>query len=515
MKKTILPFLLLATIALSLPYSVSCTKNPPDDPGENKPEPEAIKLEPGIYTFSVPPLKGKWEAGDQIYVHGSYGPKAEVVTLAAADISADGLTASARLEVTTAFPVLPDGLYAAWPAEAVPANDGLMTCTIDFEKTDIPLAVAYLSGTHFEFTDASAGLSFEAPGYDEFALATNDRIGMRFNGFEVEYTTEVSAFYGRKSDGYPFLRKPITDGSVLIWLPGNFTFSSGYTIYLGKDNHWTECYTVNDNIKFSKGKITDLGNITTTLQPYNGPEPKMPEMGKRTKYMVVFNELSGLCLSADKSFLWGVDDDGGLGQFSLDGKVKMPSKWIGGEFEAITLDPTTGDLLIGEETSPAKVTRITAPEYDFNTATEVCKIAGTTGMGNSGLEGLTYYKDGMAYAGMQTGSYLYLFKLETGEVIGERKNLRETFPAITEIGDLCYDPLTDWLWIIDSEARKIFAMSGDAETLFGYYSVKGIDNPEAVCIDHEHSCIWVGDDHEHNSYLYKFEFTGLDDAIIH
>ena len=92
--------------------------------------------------------------------------------------------------------------------------------------------------------------------------------------------------------------------------------------------------------------------------------------------------------------------------------------------------------------------------------------------------------------------------------------MRDIFPAITEIADLCYDPLTDWLWILDSEARKFFAMTGDAETMLGSYSVKGTDNPEALCIDHVRSCVWVGDDYGSTSYLYRYDFTGLDDAII-
>ena len=44
--------------------------------------------------------------------------------------------------------------------------------------------------------------------------------------------------------------------------------------------------------------------------------------------------------------------------------------------------------------------------------------------------------------------------------------------------------------------------------------LRGIENPESVCVDHKHSCIWVGDDYGSTSYLYRFDFTGLDDAIL-
>ena len=183
---------------------------------------------------------------------------------------------------------------------------------------------------------------------------------------------------------------------------------------------------------------------------------------------------------------------------------------MSGEHEAVTIDPATGDLLIGNE-EPVSIYRVTGPDYSKRA--KLFTIAGTSSFGNAGLEGLTYYKDGLVLAGMQTGSYLFCCDLATGEVKW-KKNMRDIFPAITEIADLCYDPLTDWLWILDSEARKFFAMTGDAETMLGSYSVKGTDNPEALCIDHVRSCVWVGDDYGSTSYLYRYDFTGLDDAII-
>lgn len=523
MKKLLIFLLVLASTLLSLPCATSCTKDPEDPPKED-PKPESPKLEPGIYTFKVAPMKGKWEAGDKIYVHGSYGPKAELITLTAADISADGLTASARLDATTKFPVMPDRLYAAYPGDAVAENDGLMECRIDFAKTDIPLSVAYLSGTHFEFTDASTALSFKAPGYTEFALASNDRIGMRFSGFEVEYTSEVSAFYSRKSDGYPYLVKPVTDGAVFIWLPGNITFSKGYTIYLKKDGSWSKCYVVNDNVKWKKGTVNDLGDITSSLQPYTGPEPKMPEMGKMTRYAVKFNELSGLCVDQSGDFLWCLGDGGEICQVSLGGELTHQAglKTTTGsslDSEGLSVNYDTGDLLIGCE--PNVVCRIPSEKIDdifkestFKGVESLFQITDAKSFGNAGAEGCTYYKDGLVYIGTQTGSYLYVCKLETGEVL-ERKDLRDKFGVITEIAGLSYDPLTDWLWIVDSEAHKFFALTGDASQMLGAYPLKTKSNEESICVDHKNSCIWIGDDYGSTSYVFKYEFTGLDDAIIH
>ena len=511
MKKTALHILIIALATLSMPFCCSCTKpSPQEEKPETKPDdPEPKGPQPGTYTFTVSPLKGKWEVGDKIYVHGSYGPAAEMITLTAADISDDGRTASAHLDKVTEYPYRPDGLYAAWPGDAVIQEDDLTESNTGFSRADILLSVAYLSDTNFSFVDASSALAFSVSGYSHFALAGNQRPGLHFSEYRVDYTTNNEAFTNRKSDGYPFLEGTVTDGSVLLWFPGTMSMKEGLTIYLGDGHSWTESYSLTNDVKLPIGKITDLGDITASLVPYSGPEPKMPRMGKRTKFTVKFNELSGLCLSKDGDFLWAVDDNGPLGRISFEGEVLQKIS-MSGEHEAVTMDPATGDLLIGNE-EPVSIYRVKGP--DFNKRVKLFEIPGTSGFGNAGLEGLTYYKDGLVYAGMQTGSYLFCCKLETGEVVW-KKNMREIFPAITEIADLCYDPLTDWLWIIDSESRKFFALTGDAETLMGSYSVTGIENPEAVCIDHKHSCVWVGDDYGSTSYLYRFDFTGLDDAIL-
>lgn len=510
MKKLFSSLILALFVVLGLSFFSSCKEDPePEDPGTTQPEP--IKVDPGMFTFTASPLKGKWEEGDKIYIHGSYGPAAQMITLAASDISADGKIASAYLDKVTEYPVKPDGLYAAWPGELASTDTFLPDQKTTFPRADTLITVAYLDGSSFVFEDAVCGLSFKVSGYTDYIIATNTRTGLGFSSFEIEHTSIYSSFFKFVNDGEPFLPGKLTDGSAIVWFPGAQSFYDGYTIYFGDGTSWPVCYTVSSDVTLQRGVVTDLGDITSALGPFDGPGPNMPKMGSRSKYTVKFNELSGLCLSADGSFLWGVDDNGGIGKISFTGEVSE-KRSFGGEFEAVILDPATGDLLIGEETSPAKVSRVAGP--DFNKKTTQCVIKGTTGMDNAGLEGLTYYKDGLAYAGMQTGAYLYLFNIETGELQGERKGLRQFFPTITEVGDLCYDPLTDWLWVLDSETKKITVLTGDAKKLLGVYSVKGIANPEALFVDHLHSCIWVGDDYGSTSYLYRYDFTGLDDAII-
>ena len=520
MKRKFLPILLLMAASLvCFPCCISCTeKNQPDDP--EKPEqkdPEEPgddgKPKAGDYTFTVSALKGRWEAGDQIYVYGSDGPAAKTFTLRSSDISSDGKKATLRLEGDILeYLAAPDQLYAAWPASLVQAEDGLMDASTTFTKADVLLAQAYLQGTDFAFDDASAALTFTVSGgYDRVLIAGKQRPGLRFTGYSNAHSTAETSFIKVASDGYPYREAALAgDGkTTTVWFPGGVTLKEGFTLYFGKGDDWPVTFTSAEDVNLKAGKVLELGDITSKLEAYTGPEPKMPEMGKRTKYTVSFNELSGLCLSADGSFLWGVDDNGGLGRFSFDGEV-LYKKSFGGEWEGITLDPATGDLLIGNE-EPVSVYRMAAP--DFDKKQKLFEVPGTSGFGNAGLEGITYYKNGLIYVGMQTGSWLFCCKLENGEVVW-KKELRTIFPTITEIADLCYDPLTDWLWIVDSESHRFFALTGDAETMLGYYSMKGTDNPEAICVDHKNSCIWVGDDYGSTSYIYKYEFTGLDDAII-
>lgn len=531
MKKKYLPLLAVAAALTILPCCVSCNKN--NQPGQEQekdkdkdPEDDG-KPKAGDYTFTVSPLKEKWEAGDQILVHGSYGPSSKIYTLQASNISPDGKTATLKLgSDIMEYLAAPDHLYAAWPASAVKTEDGLTDATTTFTKADILFAQAYLEDTNFTFDDGSAMLSFSVSGdYDCVRIAGFQRPGLRFQEYSNAHSSAETSFSKVASDGYPY-REIALEGNgkaTTVWFPGGVNFKEGFSLFFGKGGTWPKVYNQSGDVNLRAGKTLELGDITSKLEDYTGPEPKMPEMGKRTKYTVKFNELSGLCLSEDGSFLWGLGDSGEIAKLSFTGEVMSEAdlRTTSGssiDAEGISRRYDNGDLLIGGE--PSSVCRIPNAGIDniFKSSTykgveSLFKISDANGFGNSGVEGITYYKDGLAYAGTQTGSYLYLVDLATGEVKW-RKGLREKYSVITEIADLCYDPLTDWLWVIDSESQRVFALTGDAEQMLGYYSVRGTGNCESVCIDHKQSCIWVADDNGSTSYLYRFDFTGLDDAII-
>ena len=514
----------MVSTALSyLPCCISCSESEDPEPdGNTTIEDDTKKLEPGTYTFTVSPFKGKWEAGDKIYVHGSYSPKAQIITLSSGDISADGKTASATLGEVTEYFAEPDGLYAAWPADAVTSGDIMTDNTTSFDQPYQLIMVAYLSGTNFSFVDASSLLTFKAPGYSSYILAGNARPGVNFSQYTVTYSSDDSSFINRKDMGNSFLEGTLTGGEATLWFPGTMTFKGGFQIFLGNDGEWPVVYTVTEDTRFKAGVKIDLGDISSSLSSYEGPGPNMPKMGSMTKYSVKLNELSGLCVSSDASFLWGLGDGSELARISLEGNVlDQAGIYVGSssiDSEGISVNYDTGDLLISGE--PNGVYRILSSDIDnifkeskFKNVQSLYKIADGKNFGNAGLEGCTYYKDGLLYTGAQTGSYLYCSVIETGEVLW-RKPLREMFPVITEIAGLSYDPLLDWLWVVDSESHKFFALTGDAEHLLGAYSLKTKSNEESICVDHVHSCVWIGDDYGSTSYIYKYDFTGLDDYII-
>lgn len=505
---------------------VSCDNKPqtdPEDPGENTDPSNEQPQDPqsGVYKFVASPLKERWNPGDMIYVHGSLGSYSETITLSASDISADGTTASATLGDVTLLPLDPDGLYAAWPDDAVKHAYGVLGPKATFSKCDTLLLAAYLSGDTFTFIDASSTLAFTVNGdINRFALAANNREGINPTRFDVEYSSEKKVFYKPQNDGYPFKYGEVLPGrQVKIWMPGEMLFKTGFTLYFGKDDSWKQVYSVPGSVTLSAGECMDLGDISTTLEVYDGPAPKMPQIvGKPTKHSVKFNELSGLYLSADKDFIWGVGDDGDLARLSFDGKL-LESVHIGGDCEDVSINPETGDLLIGLE--PNGVGVVKAPGFNSRVST-LFSIAACNNYGNAGIEGLTYYKEGKIFVGAQSNSHLFFCDLATKQVEWDLKLYNKEL--ISEIAGLCYDPVTDWLWVIDSEAKKVFVLSAEvlvtadkslpaadiiSSALLGAYPVKEAENPESVCVDHANSCIWVGDDYGETSYLFKYEMDSL------
>ena len=235
----------------------------------------------------------------------------------------------------------------------------------------------------------------------------------------------------------------------------------------------------------------------------------MPVMGSYTKTdfsSTQMAELSGLCFSKDCDFMWGVGDGGTLYKIGFDMSVTVqmtPTQTSGADLEGVTMDPVTKDLYFCCE--PDRIRKTTAPNY--NTITKIIEVTEAAEMGNSGLEGITYYKDNVIYTGSQYGANLWAYNLNGTKLW--KKALGSIAFEIQEVGDLYYDPETDLLWVSDSEAFKIFVFDGAVTTLKAMYNISFIGNPEAILVDHARSCVWVGDDRGSSSRIYKISFTDL------
>ena len=499
--------------------TVTAADTPPTPPDDN---PVA-----GVYHFTASTLKGQWNAGDQIYIQGSWGPAAQVITLEAGQISADGKTASVDLSGDLfKYFTEPDPLYAVWPADAVKKEDGLTSQVIEYTQTNLLLTQAYLVDSNFDFVDITSFISFTVSGgYDRFIIAGAQRPGLRFTSYKNEYSSSKKQAAKPKDDGYPFREEALqADGTLnTIYFPGGNTFNGGFTLYFAKGDDWTATYTYTEDVTLKAGKKLELGDITAQLAPYSGGKPHMPEVTDVTKFTVKFNELSGICADLSGDFVWALGDGGEICQMSLNGELLHQAglRTTTGstlDSEGLSINYDTGDLLIScEPNVVCKIPYASIPDIfassTFKGVESLFKIKDASGFGNAGAEGCTYYKDNLVYVGTQTGSYLYLIDLESGEVLW-RKGLREMYQVITEIAGLCYDPLTDWLWVIDSESHKFFALSGDAEHLLGAYTLKTRSNEESISVDQKNHCVWVGDDYGSTSYVYKYDMSGLEDFII-
>lgn len=223
----------------------------------------------------------------------------------------------------------------------------------------------------------------------------------------------------------------------------------------------------------------------------------LPKMGSYVTIDTRCPEVSGLCLAPRGDGLLAASDENGIYHIGWDGTTTPFYTENRVDCEGVTIDPATLDVYYVVERKQ-EVRRLAAPDYKTS---ELLGVISDVGLGtNDGLEAVTYYKDGALLVGNQRKP-ARLMNFKDGRVVA-----RVDITSLTEIADLCYDPVRDVLWIADSELRTLNLCTLDGEVLASY-DVSFIDNGESICVDHEHGCIWMGDDT--TSKIYRISFENL------
>lgn len=242
----------------------------------------------------------------------------------------------------------------------------------------------------------------------------------------------------------------------------------------------------------------------------------VPVMGAASKAdiktggAVNVEEISGVCLSQGGDFLWGAGDDGSLWQIApADATATQIVVGDGGkDLEGVTIDPSTGDLYLGGE--PGSVYQCTSAS-SYGSISALFDVAEASEMGNSGIEGIAWY-GGNLYLGAQSGATLWCYE-PNGTKVSGGVSLTTKAPALKEIAGLCYDPVSDRLWVVDSKALTLFVFKGDASDLIASYYIGGFasGNPEGVCVDRSRNCVWIVEDGSSGnpSVLHKVLFENL------
>ena len=224
----------------------------------------------------------------------------------------------------------------------------------------------------------------------------------------------------------------------------------------------------------------------------------LPRMVSYTFIETTVPEVSGLCPAPGGDGLLAASDERGVYHVSWDGTTTEFYVERRLDCEGVTIDPATKDVYYVVERKQ-EVHRLAAPDYKTSELLGVISEAGLRT--NDGLEGVTWYKDGTLLVGNQRRPIRLMRFTVTGDIT-DRRDLTGT----SEIADLCYDPVRDVLWIADSEQHTLNLCTLEGEVRASW-TIPFIDNGEGICVDHEHGCIWVGDDT--TSRIYKIQFENL------
>lgn len=237
--------------------------------------------------------------------------------------------------------------------------------------------------------------------------------------------------------------------------------------------------------------------LASLLASCTKSDNNLPVMRGYQVFDVDVEEISGLCLNADKNALISCGDQGVVKQLSFEGESSDILVYPA-DMEGVTIHPKTGDLYLAIEGSQ-EVARLAAPAYNAYESLFKVQEAIDNDYRNGGLEGVEYYKDDILFVGSQVEANLWQYRTD-----GTLLSKISLSAFATEIAGLCYEPEEDLLWVTDSRQARIFLCRTDG-TLLATYHVPFVDNLESICVDRERGCVWVASD-EDSPKLYRLDF---------
>ena len=220
--------------------------------------------------------------------------------------------------------------------------------------------------------------------------------------------------------------------------------------------------------------------------------------GEYTVFEVDMAELSGLCLNKEKTKLLACGDTGVVKEISFTGEATELWK-SGADMEGVALNPANGDIYLAIE-GTQKIHRLPAPVY--NQEVVMFDVSSASAFKNSGIEAVEFYKRNTVFVGSQKGANLWQYKLD-----GTLVSSISLSSFASEIAALHYDEAADCLWVADSKLAKVFVCTVAGE-LLDTYDFPFIENAEAICLDRDRNCLWIGSD-EDLTKLYRIDFETI------
>lgn len=221
--------------------------------------------------------------------------------------------------------------------------------------------------------------------------------------------------------------------------------------------------------------------VYTIKAPYATYETEVPE-------------LSSICLKPSSDGFFAVGDEGEVFELDLHGRtVSRLREGDGHDWEGV--DCRGDDIFLMEESESALY------RLSGGNLSEVAKIRiPDGGVSGKGPEGLMIVGD-IAYIGNQASpTRIVKYSLEESKTCG----YFDIGFVKKYISDLCFDPVDNTMWLVDSKGPAFHHCSLDGK-LIATYNIDFVEQAEAIAIDHGSGTVWIGCDVTSKLYEIKVE----------